>query len=47
MFLNVLILVLVHDEPEGERHTFINDVADWILARSVDPVSVEESKSKL
>ncbi|ORY17412.1 Alpha/Beta hydrolase protein [Clohesyomyces aquaticus] len=33
----------LHDEPAPENHAFMNDVADWILARSVEPVQ----KSKL
>jgi len=47
MVVVFLIFIIVHDEPEGERHTFINDVADWILARSNDPVEVDGAKSKL
>ncbi|KAF2203127.1 alpha/beta-hydrolase [Delitschia confertaspora ATCC 74209] len=37
----------LHDEPSPENETFMNDVADWILARSVDPVQVDVAKSKL
>ncbi|KAF2476375.1 alpha/beta-hydrolase [Lindgomyces ingoldianus] len=37
----------LHDEPSPENQKFMNDVADWILARSVDPVQVEVAKSKL
>jgi hypothetical protein len=37
----------VHDEPEDHGRTFVNDVADWILERAVNPVSSEEGKAKL
>ncbi|KAF1995833.1 alpha/beta-hydrolase [Amniculicola lignicola CBS 123094] len=37
----------LHDEPSPDNLEFMNDVADWILARSVEPVQVEASKPKL
>jgi acylglycerol lipase len=36
----------VHDEPSPHKEVFIDDVANWILARSVDPV-VDGAKPKL
>ncbi|CAI6336968.1 unnamed protein product [Periconia digitata] len=37
----------LHDEPKPEKEIFVNDVASWILTRSVDPVQVDGSKPKL
>ncbi|KAF2192667.1 alpha/beta-hydrolase [Zopfia rhizophila CBS 207.26] len=37
----------LHDEPNPENQGFMKDVADWILARSVDPVKVDAAKPKL
>ena len=37
----------MHDEPPPENQRFIDDVANWIFARSVDPVQVDGSKPKL
>ncbi|KAF1958655.1 alpha/beta-hydrolase [Byssothecium circinans] len=36
----------LHDEISPDKEKFIDDVTDWILARSVEPVQVD-SKSKL
>jgi acylglycerol lipase len=42
------LILAVHDEPSPEKEVFINDVADWILARSTEPVQVAEgAKPKL
>ncbi|KAF1913505.1 Alpha/Beta hydrolase protein [Ampelomyces quisqualis] len=38
----------LHDEPSPEKEVFIDDVANWILARSNEPVQgAEAAKSKL
>jgi acylglycerol lipase len=37
----------LHDEPSPENQEFMDDVANWILARSVDPVQVDGARSKL
>jgi hypothetical protein len=37
----------VHDEPEPDRQSFLKDITDWILARSVDPVHAAPGKPKL
>ncbi|KAF2271143.1 alpha/beta-hydrolase [Lojkania enalia] len=37
----------LHDEPKPENQGFMDDVADWILARSVEPVASDGSKPKL
>ena len=38
----------VHDEPGTEKDVFINDVADWILARSTEPAQTTDgAKPKL
>ncbi|KAF2790319.1 alpha/beta-hydrolase [Melanomma pulvis-pyrius CBS 109.77] len=37
----------LHDEPGTEKQEFMDDVANWILTRSVEPVQVEASKPKL
>ena len=52
MSLAHLILVwlltwIVHDEPSPENQVFMDDVAEWIFARSVDAVQVDAAKSKL
>jgi acylglycerol lipase len=33
--------MIVHDEPSPEKEVFIEDVTNWILARSTEPVHVE------
>ncbi|KAF2867096.1 Alpha/Beta hydrolase protein [Massariosphaeria phaeospora] len=37
----------LHDEPAPDNQLFMDDVANWILARSVDPVQVDSAKSRL
>lgn len=37
----------LHAEPKPDNETYANDVANWILARSVKPVQSQEAKSKL
>ncbi|KAJ4286146.1 hypothetical protein N0V90_013495 [Kalmusia sp. IMI 367209] len=37
----------LHDEPSPEKEVFVDDVANWILARSEDPVQVDGTKPKL
>lgn len=37
----------VHDEPSPDGEMFVDDVANWVLSRSEDPVQVEESKPRL
>ncbi|KAH8719442.1 Alpha/Beta hydrolase protein [Phaeosphaeriaceae sp. PMI808] len=38
----------LHDEPSPHKEVFMEDVADWVLARSTEPVQVGEgSKPKL
>jgi acylglycerol lipase len=37
----------VHDEPSPEKEVFIEDVANWILARSIEPVQVDGTRPKL
>ncbi|KAF2109653.1 Alpha/Beta hydrolase protein [Lophiotrema nucula] len=37
----------LHDEPSPEREVFVNDVADWISARSIEPVQGDAGKPKL
>lgn len=40
--------VVVHDEPGSDKDVFIQDAADWILARSTEPVQgAEGAKPKL
>lgn len=38
---------VVHDEPEAERKVFAQDMVDWMLARSVEPVQADGAKPKL
>lgn len=42
-----LLMLAVHDEPSPDREVFMDDVANWILARSVEPVQVDGAKPKL
>lgn len=42
-----LLIRIVHDEPSPYKEAFIDDVANWILTRSVDPVQTDGAKSKL
>jgi acylglycerol lipase len=38
----------LHDEPSPEKEVFIEDVANWILARSIEPVQAgDDAKPKL
>ncbi|KAF2703977.1 alpha/beta-hydrolase [Pleomassaria siparia CBS 279.74] len=37
----------LHDEPGEEKKEFMDDVANWILTRSVEPVHTDASKPKL
>ncbi|KAH7109060.1 Alpha/Beta hydrolase protein [Dendryphion nanum] len=37
----------LHDEPSPENQEFMEDVANWILARSVEPVQTDGAKPKL
>jgi acylglycerol lipase len=37
----------VHDEPGSDKEAFRADVANWILARSVEPVQVDGAKARL
>jgi acylglycerol lipase len=37
----------VHDEPSPDKEAFVDDVANWILARSTDPVQSDGARSKL
>ncbi|PSN69956.1 alpha/beta-hydrolase [Corynespora cassiicola Philippines] len=37
----------LHDEPSPENQGFMDDVANWILARAVEPVQGDAAKSKL
>ncbi|XPS93939.1 Acylglycerol lipase [Ascochyta lentis] len=37
----------LHDEPSPDKEVFMDDVANWILARSVEAVQVEGAKPKL
>jgi acylglycerol lipase len=40
--------MIVHDEPSPEKEVFFDDVANWILARSNEPVQTTEgAKPKL
>jgi acylglycerol lipase len=40
-------MLSVHDEPSPHKEVFMDDVANWILARSVEPVQVDGAKPKL
>lgn len=42
-----LLMLAVHDEPSPDKEVFMDDVANWILARSVEPVQVDGAKLKL
>jgi acylglycerol lipase len=42
-----LITLAVHDEPSPDKEVFMDDVANWILARSVEPVQVDGARPKL
>ncbi|KAL6712642.1 hypothetical protein ACN47E_000519 [Coniothyrium glycines] len=37
----------LHDEPGHDKEVFMDDVANWILKRSTDPVNVIDAKPKL
>ncbi|KAF2021641.1 alpha/beta-hydrolase [Aaosphaeria arxii CBS 175.79] len=37
----------LHDEPSPENQQFIDDVVNWILSRSVEPVQADAGKAKL
>jgi acylglycerol lipase len=37
----------VHDEPGSDKEAFRDDVANWILARSVEPVQADGAKARL
>ncbi|KAF1841317.1 alpha/beta-hydrolase [Cucurbitaria berberidis CBS 394.84] len=37
----------LHDEPSPEKEVFIDDVANWILARSTEPVQGDSARPKL
>ncbi|KAF3040361.1 hypothetical protein E8E12_009446 [Didymella heteroderae] len=37
----------LHDEPSPDKEVFMDDVANWILARSVEPVQTDGAKPKL
>jgi acylglycerol lipase len=42
------LTLIVHDEPSPEKEVFITDVANWILARSTEPVQMADAaKPKL
>lgn len=43
----LLLMPPVHDEPGPDKEVFMDDVASWILARSVEPVQVDGAKPKL
>ena len=42
-----VLTMAVHDEPSPDKEVFMDDVANWILARSVDPVQTDGAKPKL
>jgi len=37
----------LHDEPSPHKEVFMDDVVNWVLARSVEPVQVDAAKPKL
>jgi acylglycerol lipase len=42
------LTLVVHDEPGEDKEVFMNDVANWILARSTAPAqTADSSKPKL
>jgi acylglycerol lipase len=46
--MNEMVLTAaVHDEPSPDKEVFMDDVANWILARSVEPVQTDGAKPKL
>ena len=47
MIATWLLTLQVHDEPSPDKEVFMDDVANWILARSVEPVQVDGAKPKL
>lgn len=40
-------MLVVHDEPSPDKEVFMDDVVNWILARSGDSVQVDGAKPKL
>lgn len=42
-----LLTGVVHDEPSPDKEAFVDDVVNWVLARSEVPVQVDGSKPKL
>lgn len=45
--MNDELTLAVHDEPGQDKEVFMEDVAQWILARSTEPVQGDGAKSKL
>ena len=45
--LNSPLTTTVHDEPSPHKEVFMDDVVNWVLARSVEPVQVDAAKPKL
>lgn len=41
------LMLAVHDEPSPDKDVFMDNVADWILARSVEPVQIDDAKPRL
>jgi len=39
-----MLMVIVHDEPGRDKDVFIADAAEWILARSTEPVQGAKPK---
>ena len=42
-----MLTLAVHDEPSPDKEAFVDDVANWILARSTEPVGAEDAKPRL
>jgi acylglycerol lipase len=42
-----VLIAIVHDEPSPDKEVFMDDVANWITARSGEAVQVDGSKPKL
>ena len=47
MLMLQLINDTVHGEPGEDKIRYANDLADWILARQMEPGTDQKDKSKL
>lgn len=45
--MRLVLTLAVHDEPSPDKEVFMDDTANWILTRSVEPVHTEGAKPKL